>query len=411
MRRNPWIMGLAVAPLALAFVGLIAGIAGFAPGLIVLPHLLILGTVFPLLAWRKNSRHREQPGKIVADERGVSHAGELIAPRERIRDAVVLPRFDGPPMVRIRQRGRIPVELRVGDHDEARALLRALGHDASQSVATFRLPSMAFSDAVKRRRNGFIWAVAAVGFGLFMATAGHNMPHLRPLMPVLMCLIAFASMIYVMVPTKLQVGADGLLIKWFRTTRFIGYGDIARIAEYEDGGRGKGQYRGIALALKSGEVLRLPVVAKRSSIRDSLQILHQRIAEAVQTWSRGEGVAHAALVRRGERDPLPWVRALRGIGAQANADNRTAPVLPERLWRIVEDPAAPADARAGAAVALSETADDESRARLRAAAAAIAAPKLRFAIEAAARNDTEEALAGALAEMDAEAAAEPKRFA
>jgi hypothetical protein len=83
--------------------------------------------------------------------------------------------------------------------------------------------------------------------------------------------------------------------------------------------------------------------------------------------------------------------------------------MPEKLWRIVEDPAAPADARAGAAVALGHGADEDSRARLRAAASATAAPKLRFAIETAAKDEPEEALAAALAEVESDERRSPKQ--
>jgi hypothetical protein len=59
----------------------------------------------------------------------------------------------------------------------------------------------------------------------------------------------------------------------------------------------------------------------------------------------------------------------------------------ERLWAIVENPALEADVRAGAAVALSASADDEGRARLRVVADATVTTRVRAALEAVAEED------------------------
>ncbi len=411
VRRNPWIMALGASPFGAAFAAIVAAIGfGATPALVVLPHLFILGAVFSVLAWRKNARPREVPGKIVADERGVSFAGQLLVPRAEIKSGLLLPRPDGALVVRFRRKGlHLPVDLRVADREEGRALLRALGLDASQSVATFRLLSNAFFDAAKRRRWGMYWGVGVAVFAMVIGFVARTAPHLAGVLPLGFALLTLGAALMAAIPTRLQVGADGLHMKWLRRQRFIAYGDVDRIDPFEDPGSGKSQTAGLLVTLKGGETVRLPVMSKRATVRDEIFLLHERISEAIETWSRGEGVAHAALVRRAGREASQWVRALRGIGAFANADARTAPVMPEKLWRIVEDPAAPADARAGAAVALGQTADEDARARLRAAASATAAPKLRFAIETAAKNEPDEALAAALAEVESEEPRSPQR--
>ena len=76
-------------------------------------------------------------------------------------------------------------------------------------------------------------------------------------------------------------------------------------------------------------------------------------------------------------------------------------MLPEQLWRIVEDPSQKPELRAGAAVVLGGTLGEEGRARLRVAAGAVAEPGVRIAIEAAGGDD-EEALAQALEELPRE---------
>jgi hypothetical protein len=94
------------------------------------------------------------------------------------------------------------------------------------------------------------------------------------------------------------------------------------------------------------------------------------------------------------------------VGAGAAADHRNAPVPPDKLLSIAEDPRAEPLARAGAAVALSGALDDDGRARLRAAAEATVMPRVRVALEAAAREAREEELIEALSALEASEAEE-----
>src|SRR5262249_20710300 len=77
---------------------------------------------------------------------------------------------------------------------------------------------------------------------------------------------------------------------------------------------------------------------------------------------------------------------------------RQSAIRDEELWRVVEDPRAPQDARAGAALLLRRSLDDAGRARVRIAADAAAAPKLRVALDAAAAG-SDEAIESALADL------------
>ncbi|MFO0588309.1 MAG: hypothetical protein U0441_12245 [Polyangiaceae bacterium] len=411
VHRNPWILGLAALPFfALLVLGVIAIRSGAPQPMFLTPHMLILGTVFSVLAWQRNFFHIERPGKLLADAKGVWFEGRLIAQRDQIDSGFVLPRPDGKLFVRLRRKGaRLPVEVRVADREEGRGLLRALGLDASQSVAQFRLPSSAFADPAARKKFMVRFGVVLGGLAFTAAMFARTLPAVAPFFPFLMALVALSTAVTAMIPTKLRVGADGLQISWMRRQRFLAYGDITHIDPYEEPGMGKNRWAGLVVSLKSGEKVHLPIIAKQSSLRDQVYVIHERISEAIDTWSRGDGVADAALVRRSGREASDWVRALRSIGSGANADARTAPVLPEKLWRIVEDPAAPPDARAGAAVALGQTADEDARTRLRAAASATAAPKLRIAIETAAREGADDALVTALAELEADEAAAKKK--
>ncbi len=404
VRRNPWIMGLAALPFAIVLGEILVAIVFRMPQALVLVfHMLALGTFLTIFAWRKNKFPREVPGKLVANERGLSFGGNLFVPKNAIKSGLLFPRPDGRPVLRFRRRGlHLSLDIRVTDREEGRSVLRALGLDASQSVVTFSLPSMILADPDKRLRYGGLFGTGVVMSVLFSIFLMQSFPAMAVVLPFLVVGSGMLGVLAVSLPTRLQVGADGIHLKWFRTSRFFGYGDIASIHPYEDSTGGKNALIGLMLTLTSGEMVRIPVMSKSSGVRDDLYMLHERISEAIETWTRGEGVAHAALLRRAGRATPQWVRALRGIGAFANVDARTAPVVPEKLWRIVEDPAAPADARAGAAVALSQSTDNLGRARLRAAASATAVPKLRIAIETAASSEDEEVLAAALSEVESE---------
>lgn len=411
VRRNRLYLALGASPFAIAIAQILGAIFAWTPApLVVLPHVFFLGVALTWAAWRKNKSPRFEPVKLRADDKGVWLGGELVAPKEQIKSGLVLPRWDGGPVLRISRKGlRLPVDLRVPDVEHARGILRALGLDASQSVAAFRLPSSAFADPKARQRFLTRFGLLLGGLGFAAAMFARSAPGIAPFFPFVMALVAMSVAVTSLIPTKLRVGADGLQISWMRRQRFLPYGDITHIDPYEEPGMGKNRWAGLVVSLKTGEKVHLPIVSKQSSLRDQIYLIHERISEAIDTWSRGDGVAHAALVRRGGREASEWVRALRGIGSFANADARTAPILPERLWRIVEDPSAPADARAGAAVALGQTADDDARTRLRAAASATAAPKLRIAIETAAREGADDALVNALAELEADEAAGRKK--
>ena len=207
------------------------------------------------------------------------------------------------------------------------------------------------------------------------------------------------------------MGADGILTSWLGfNKRFIPYREIRKVTSYVEtsqmirgGGYGKGGYRGVALEMADGDTLHLPVAPIQAT--DGTQrvgSIVERIREAMDSYQRGEVGASAALLDRGERSPAEWIRSLYAVGAGAADDHRTAPVLPEQLWRIVEDPSQSPELRAGAAVVLRGSQGADGRARLRAAAGAVAEPRVRIAIEAAGGED-EAALEEAMAALPREA--------
>jgi hypothetical protein len=289
----------------------------------------------------------------------------------------------------LRRRFALPIELQLGSVDEGRALLRALGLDATQTVATF-----------SNRLNIFIALQMAASMYLgSMSSIGHRSAgELVGLVGIAACLVGM--LVHALMLPLLTVGADGLMLSRLGRERFISYGDIDA-AGYEE--RLWGFRCGVLLRLRSGEDVLVGMVERD---RETGARIEERIREAIEVFIAREAACDTALLRRGTRPVSAWLGSLRAIGAGANADMRTAPLPCDQLLRIVEDPASPADVRAAAAVALGADADEHLRARLRSIAGAVAAPRLRVVIEAATGDDDAE-LEAALAQVEDEAMNQP----
>lgn len=201
--------------------------------------------------------------------------------------------------------------------------------------------------------------------------------------------IAFAF--FVLLPRRLVVGEDGLLISWIGT-RFIPYVDIAQVTALEGFSV---RHPCISIALRSGGLVDLgtSVFRERWAERDALLTLIRTATEDFKS-QRQEGPPEA-LARR-NRSHLEWARSLRSLGSGANLDPRTPPVPPEKLLRIAESPVAPLPARAAAFVALNASEDDEIRKRLRTAAELTAAPDAKAALGGVLLSEDEADIAEAL---------------
>ncbi len=391
VRRNRWILGFAMSPLFGALALIVGGVVGTRELLFGVPQVTALGIVFTVLAYRKNWRPVATPASVRANRKGVV-VGDAFFPRATIRTGFVLPGL--PPRVVLRRPFLPTVEIQVPSADVGRDLLRAIGLDASQAVAEFR----SLSRALSKRRYG---VAAGVGFGGllmgFLAVLG-NFPAANVLASPLLVVALVAMAVLFASPTRISVGADGIALRWLWTRRFLGFDEITSVARF-DKGWGNSRILGMRVTLRSGEVVEIATSQGQWGDGETAIIL-ERIREAIETYRQGGTAADTALLRRGERGVGEWITALRSLGAGANADMRTAPVPRERLFRIVEDPAAPAADRAAAAVALGADLDEEIRDRLRSAAAATAAPRLRVAIEKAAGGEAEAELEAAMAEVE-----------
>ncbi|MBK9258986.1 MAG: hypothetical protein IPM54_04045 [Polyangiaceae bacterium] len=403
IRRNPWILGISALPLLTAFAFL--GIGLYSTQwifLLLIPHLLIMaGALFAML-WIRNPRPREVEDAVSVSKEGVRFGQTLALPRERIEAGFVVPRPGKRPIVRIEKKGiGLPTEIRVENEDEGREVLRELGLDASQTIASFALPSRIHARIRTQNIFAGIFIIAFALLFLIILITGSKFNTVGPFLGV----PGFAFLLFALFTrTHLRVGADGVALRWFGRERFIPYDEVAAIEPYEEQRTQWRHWAGVHLKLRSGEVITLPIASVGDVGGPRTRLVTRRLQEALADHQRGARASAEARLARGERPMLAWVRELRQAGSGAAANHRVAPVPTDRLLELAEDPRADPVTRASAAVALGAAAEsDDIRDRLRVAARATAAPRLRIAIERAALVDDEAQLAEALAEVEAEA--------
>ncbi len=192
--------------------------------------------------------------------------------------------------------------------------------------------------------------------------------------------LGLAPCLYVLLRgVTVEIGVDGVLISGPRRKQWIPFADVRSIEAHE---------RSARFALAKGHVdvvlttnSRIGYLAKAEAVALDAFIIRAREALAAHRATVGPREL-AATLRRADRDKDEWIDALRRL-RDGEAAYRAAAIRDEELWRVVEDPGAPEDARAAAAFVLRrpDHRDGSATARLRVAAQAVAAPRLRVALE------------------------------
>jgi hypothetical protein len=176
-------------------------------------------------SYRFDPYPRVERVKVEASPAGL-RVGDRLIPRDGIREGLVVP---GPRPGVLLRRGLAPAMLLVAaDVAEARTLLRALGLDASQATAHFY--------TLSRAQVGYRVGVPIVAglLGLWMIcglaiSLGANSGVGGFVAGGMWAASCLATLVAFYTPTRLDVGADGLALRWFWMRRFIGYGEIATV--------------------------------------------------------------------------------------------------------------------------------------------------------------------------------------
>ena len=333
--------------------------------------------------------NRLVPARVEQRAEGVA-IGDRVIVRETIENAYVQPARSlaplqqkiyktNPRVVFVGRKRRDSIEVLVENEGEGNALLRALALDPAHAVATFTA------------RSGMIDnGVAQIALFVMLFGGWRLIPHTHGALRyalIAATVLAFVNGIW---PTKIRVGADGVLVKTLRKKTFYAYADVESV---------DASGKGVVLVMRSGARVPIPTVPIGSAASLTRDTLLKRLTDGLAAARGGAGDLGRVLAREG-RTAHDWLVALRALGAGQSSGYREASVDEEKLWAVVEDASAKPEARASAAAAL-RVKGEAPVARLRATAEATASPKLRVALEAAASDD-DAVLEQALAECEAE---------
>lgn len=384
--RSPWLIGLpftGLFPLVAYFVASSRGVGDtFTLGLGLLSIVMPIAAL--MIGLRKFSPRVER-GALKADTHGVYWNGALVWPRASIRSGLVVPNTPHGTVVRLSNPSRFrSIDLVVADEAEGRALLDALDLGTSRRTAQFLAhPRMHGAPAVA---GLMVAAIAGAFFGLTaLMRGGHGLFGI--IVAVVFAMLPYIPVVASVAPTKVTVGVDGVLLRRLGMDQFIPFRDVASVEMYDEG---------VHLVLRDGRKVPLrvgpldsKVLAIHTEQSAEREALYTRLRDAMGEHARGEQPGVSALaVDRGGRTVTAWIAHLRELAQRQEGGMRQAPVLRSTLWSLLGDPNASSTDRAGAAVALAESGRDEpsTQERLRVVAGAVASPRLRVVIEAAAEG-------------------------
>jgi hypothetical protein len=380
-KRNKWLNGLSLAPFGLAALLLLVTIATGIPVVGLAPHLIGLGAVARLFLRRRNP-WPEPDRTSVSVKDGVLSFSDQRIPLSDIKNAVIIPGEPNPQILIERKRLGLPVRLFVNDAEEARAVLRMIGWDATQRTLSDSAMSWVMSSSL--RLFGTIFGSLFATF-VVAGLAGAVFPPLIALAPLFILTMAF----FALAPSRITIGGDGILLEWLKWKKFIALTDLLSARVFDEG-MGRNRRVGILLLTKSQGEVRVAVGGGWNV--EKAQALVERIAEvraAGKAAAIGEAAANGFIAQIGEaaKSTKEWLAELRALGSGAMVTHRVAPIAPETLLRVVEDATAPPPARVAAAVALKASGDVSAQARVRVAAETAAHPKLRVALERTIEDD------------------------
>jgi hypothetical protein len=327
---------------------------------------------------------------VRADPTGLTIDGVTALPASGIVGGWVEPRPHAPPVVHLRGLRRRDLRLVVRDLEQGRALLRALSIDPSKVSAHYWALARPLGEPRTFAHAGVLLAVTiVVGFILG--------PAVPPVFAVALVAL-FVFFAGIMLPTRVVVGGDGVLLRWLGTVRFVPWSRVMDVEPFDGG---------VVLSLapdRGEELLTLRMPDDHQRYHPERDAMIERMVAALRAYGpapRAEPMTRM-LARAGGRT-RDWVREMRDL-IRPIQGFRTASVPLDRLWQVVLDPRADREARTGAALALAPVLPDEGRARLRAVADGCAEPRLRIALTTAATEAgaTDEALAEALDALESE---------
>ena len=385
VRDKKWLR-LATLPFWVGTFLLVGGLATGADALWLLGSILgSAGLVAWILAWR-GAPFQEQPGHVTVTSDEIRWNGARWLQRRRVTQAGWRSDLKHGHVVHLALGLGFEAKLAMPSATAARDLVERLGFGTARYAAKFVGLSKAYD--MPQWKRGFVTVGAFVLPLAFVLVAWPSGDGPRDALALVVLIASVAALVaWHLLPTRIEVGADGIAASWAGRRAFIPFGEVGW-AHALDEPQGSSTYAAVAIARTDGTTVRLLINdhLEGSARRD---LLLARIQEALAAHGAGPERWDAHALARRDRPASAWIRDLRAVGSGADADHRRAPVPGARLWAVVEDASAEATTRAAAAVALASTASEDGRERIRIAARSTASPELREALARAADIEAE----------------------
>ncbi len=238
------------------------------------------------------------------------------------------------------------------------------------------------------RKGQFFIVLLLVGMVLPARVGIHNA------FTAVLLLLALVTLALMLVPSRIEVAADGVFLRWLLFSRFVPFSDVVNV--WYEPGKARGLLRrgeSSRLILQGANGPRLSVSA-RGGLPDLQQAAVAIEAEMNRYAASGERVPFdGARLARSGTSSADWLARIRAL-VRTRASYREAPPSREELVRIVADAHVSEEQRAAAAIGLAAL-GEEGKSHLRVARETTADPKLRVAIDAAIADD-DDAIAAAL---------------
>ena len=365
----------------------LAGLAAAFPSAGRLPPLLapvLIAGVVALLAaplvwlagWALRLWGRFHEAEVVATDDGaleVRRSGEESVRRfaaGRLVSGMVVPK-DNHVELRIRLDRGDMVFVRLDRVEDAERLLRQLMLGPGQKRLVFRWTR--FAPAVLAAIGGYF----ATSLPLLVLTTGLEGTALHVPLAFLWLFMPYVigGLAVRLVRRKVVAGTDGVDAKIGRRRVRFRYADV-------DGVEVTGE--AIVFTVK-GEPVRIPLDPDDRALGRAVAHRLERgwLAFRELVGSRGD------TFRRAGRSFDEWKRWLAAL-LQREGGMREAPIRSEDAFRVLEDPEADVEARAGAALALAASGSETDARRVRVAVEATASERVRVVLEAAAEGRLEE---------------------
>jgi hypothetical protein len=338
---------------------------------LVSPVLAVLAFAVRVFRWRRpgsiavagSSLHLERSGhdrSIPLDDLAAGHVSPL-------RRSVTLALVNGD-----------LVHAHLATVEDGQRLLVATGLDASRRTMQIRLGETFYLDFLALALGPGVFSTLTMWAGAFGV-----------LVSIGLTAALFAAVRAFFGPADLVIGADGIIVRQDGSSRFVPF---AQIASLDPGPpEGHGRYvlpsQPLVLRLVDGS----EVHARTRHLAGALRAeLWARLADAQRAWEAGTASAAAlAQLDRSGRPASAWRQAMLALLATPEG-YRAQAITHDALVDVLESPAAPAERRLGAAMALAGGGDPAARARIRIAARACADERLRVALEHAAEDTLDE---------------------